>query len=474
MKTMPTAFWDPVPSEVIEKIHAATIRVLGETGVNFHSEEALAIFKKHGLKTDGRKVYFDAGTVEKALATCPRAFTIHGRDGQYDVELGRHLVVATSTGAIYYETEKGGRAPATLQDFIDIQCLYQTSDLVDMVGYTPVYPSDVPADIKFLRLTQASLRHTSKPFINPMSRTRECLDMLEMLGLAFEDPGIFKKKCVTGAGINPLNPLQYGTEALETMLEYARRGQALFLAPAPMMGLSSPLTHLGTAVQQNAEILAGLALVQLVNPGSPVLYMASSFAGYMRTAGCAVSSPDSYLANAINFQLARQKYGLPLRANASLTEAKTFDAQAGSETMLCMLMAMLGGASLFHISLGCLDSILAFSPEKLILDEEIFSRCAHLLAGPSLNEADYGVELLHEIGPGGSFITHLNTMKNFRKLWTPKVSHWDSYSHWEETGRKSVAARAAEIVAARLASARSDYLSPAADKAISAIVAKRA
>jgi trimethylamine--corrinoid protein Co-methyltransferase len=202
--------------------------------------------------------------------------------------------------------------------------------------------------------------------------------------------------------------------------------------------------------------------------------MAGSFAGYMKTAGCAVSSPDSHLANAVNFQLARRKYRLPIRANASLTEAKTFDAQAGSETMLCMLMAMLGGASLFHISLGCLDSILCFSPEKLILDEEIFSRCAHLLAGPSLNEDDYGVELLREVGPGGNFLTHKNTRMNFRKLWTPTVSHWDTHSQWEESGRKSVAARAAEIVAARLASARSDYLSPAADKAVEAIVAKRA
>ena len=349
-----------------------------------------------------------------------------------------------------------------------------TSDIVDLAGYTPVYPADVPAGSKFLRMTQASLRHTSKPFINPMSHARECLDMLEMLSLAFEDQDIFKKKCVAGAGITPLNPLQYGAEALETMMEYARRGQALFLAPAPMMGLSSPLSHLGTAVQQNAEILAGVALVQLINPGCPVLYMPGCFAGYMKTAGCAVSSPDSHLANAVNFQLARRKYGLPLRANASLTEAKTFDAQAGAETTLCMLMAMLGGASMFHISLGCLDSIMAFSPEKMIMDEEIFSRCAHLMAGPSPDETESGAELLREIGPGGSFIAHQSTLKNFRRLWTPTVSHWDTYAHWEESGKKSVAARAAEIVAGRLAAARSDYLSPAADRAIEALAARGA
>ncbi|MDR1677508.1 MAG: trimethylamine methyltransferase family protein [Deltaproteobacteria bacterium] len=473
MKPYPVAFWDPVEPAVLEKIHQSTLKVMSQTGLNFHSPAAVEVFKNHGVKVDGLRVYLDEKTVDQTLQSCPRTFTIRARDPQFDVVLGQDMVVATATGALYYITESEGRRLATLADFENIQRLYQTSDIVDMVGYTPVYPSDVPAEIKFLRMTQASLRHTSKPFIIPMSHTQECLDMLQMLQVAFEDSQIYQKACIVGAGITPLNPLQYGAEALDTMMELAKRGQALFLAPAPMMALSSPINHLGTAVQQNAEILAGLALVQLINPGSPVVYMPGSFTGYMKTAGCAVSSPDSYLANAINFQLCRTLYHLPIRANSSLTEAKLLDAQAGAETMLCMLMAMMGGAHLFHISLGCLDSILGFSPEKLILDEEIYSRCAHMMKGPSLQETDYAVDLLAEVGPGGSFITHKSTLKNYKKLWTPTVSHWDTHSHWADNGSTSVAQRAAVIVKERLGRARSDYLSPQADREIESIIAKK-
>jgi trimethylamine--corrinoid protein Co-methyltransferase len=449
------------------------MEVLAGTGVAFHSPEALEILKKHGLPVDGQLVRFGARVVEDCLASCPKSFTVKAREDGLDVVLGEGMVVATATGALYWVTEAGGRRPATLADFGDIQKLYQTSDVVDMTGYTPVYPSDVPAEVKFLRMTQSSLRHTSKPFIIPMSHRSECLDMLEMLGLAFGGQSVYDRSCVVGAGITPLNPLQYGAEALDTMIELAGRGQALFLAPAPMMGLSSPLAHLGTAVQQNAEILAGLVLVQLVRPGSPVVYMPGAFAGYMKTAGCAVSSPDSYLANAINFQLCRRLYGLPIRANSSLTEAKALDAQAGAETMLCMLMAMMGGAHLFHISLGCLDSILAFSPEKMIADEEIYSRCAHMMAGPSLKDSDFGVELLNEVGPGGSFITHKSTLRHFRKLWTPTVSHWDTWNQWTETGQTTVAQRAAKMAEKRLAEARSDYLDPEADRAVERIIQAR-
>ena len=473
MKPCPAAFWDPVPEAVINRVHRATLEVLERTGVAFHSPEAVEVLRKRGLSVDGRLVRFDARTVEDCLASCPKSFPVKAREEGLDVVLGEGMVVATATGALHWVTEAGGRRPATLADFENVQKLYQTSDVVDMTGYTPVYPSDVPAEVKFLRMTQASLRHTSKPFIIPMSHRSECLDMLAMLAAAFGGGRVFEEACVVGAGITPLNPLQYGAEALDTMMELAGRGQALFLAPAPMMGLSSPLSHLGTAVQQNAEILAGLVLVQTVRPGSPVVYMPGAFAGYMRTAGCAVSSPDSYLANAVNFQLCRRLYGLPLRANASLTEAKTLDAQAGAETMLCMLMAMMGGAHLFHISLGCLDSILAFSPEKLIADEEIYSRCAHMMAGPSAKESDYSVGLLDEVGPGGSFITHRSTLKNFRRLWTPTVSHWDTWSNWNETGRSTLAQRAAAIVERRLAEARSDYLDPEAEREVEAIVKRR-
>ncbi|MDR2456473.1 MAG: trimethylamine methyltransferase family protein, partial [Deltaproteobacteria bacterium] len=331
MKPYPAAFWDPVSPEVIDRVHNCTLEVLNKTGVNFHSDKALRVLAESGLKVDGQRVRFTEKAVLSALESAPKSFPIKARDEAFDAVLGEGMLVATATGALYIVSEQEGRRLATLRDFENIQKLYQTSGVVDLAGYTPVYPSDVPAEVKFLRMTQASLRHTTKPFIIPMSNLPELLDMLEMLEIAFGGKGAWER-CIVGAGITPLNPLQYGSEALDTMMELAKRGQALFLAPAPMMGLSSPITHLGTAVQQNAEILAGLVLIQLIRPGSPVVYMPGSFAGYMKTAGCAVSSPDSYLANAINFQLCRTRYGLPLRANASLTEAKLLDAQAGAET----------------------------------------------------------------------------------------------------------------------------------------------
>jgi trimethylamine--corrinoid protein Co-methyltransferase len=473
MKELASGFWNPVSKDTLESVHEKTLEVLKNVGLNFHSPEAAEFMKKRGLKTEGARVRFERKFVEEALASAPKSFLIHARDPEKTVDLGNKMVVATATGCLYHEDLKDGRREAKLSDFINIQKLYQSSDVADMAGYTTVYPADVPDEVKFLVMTMNSLKHTSKPMINPMSHKAETLSMLKMMEIAFEDGDIFKKKCVIGAGITPLNPLQYGKEALDTMMAYAQRGQALFLAPASMIGMSSPISVMGTVVQQNAEILGGLTLVQLMNPGSPVLYMPGSFTGYMRTAGCAVSGADSHIANSICFQLARQKYKLPLRGNASITEAKETDAQAGSETTLGILLAMLGGVSMYHISLGILDSILCFSPEKMIIDEEIFLRLAHIVKGPDLEDEDFGVKILEDVGPGGSFLTHKSTQKNFRKLWMPTVSSWESYHDWEEAGKPSILQRASQIAQRRLAKMENlTFINQSQEKALLEVIEK--
>jgi trimethylamine--corrinoid protein Co-methyltransferase len=49
------------------RIHESSLKVLKETGVVFHSEEALQIFKKHGAKIEGKTVYFSKSMVDEAL-----------------------------------------------------------------------------------------------------------------------------------------------------------------------------------------------------------------------------------------------------------------------------------------------------------------------------------------------------------------------------------------------------------------------
>ena len=56
---------------------------------------------------------------------------------------------------------------------------------------------------------------------------------------------------------------------------------ACYRAHCPMTGVSTPISDIGALVAQNAELLAGIVLAQLV-PGVPVIYGTATYAADMR------------------------------------------------------------------------------------------------------------------------------------------------------------------------------------------------
>ncbi|MEG0378210.1 MAG: trimethylamine methyltransferase family protein, partial [Eubacterium sp.] len=57
-----------VSQETITKIHENALILLEEVGVLFENERALEVFKEHGFKIEGEKVFFDRKIVEEAIA----------------------------------------------------------------------------------------------------------------------------------------------------------------------------------------------------------------------------------------------------------------------------------------------------------------------------------------------------------------------------------------------------------------------
>src|SRR5947208_3375712 len=72
--------------------------------------------------------------------------------------------------------------------------------------------------------------------------------------------------------INVHSPLRYDDRMLGALLEYSEAGQPVIVTPFLMAGAMSPVGLAGTVAQQTAEALAGIALVQLIRPGTPSVY----------------------------------------------------------------------------------------------------------------------------------------------------------------------------------------------------------
>jgi len=96
----------------------------------------------------------------------------------------------------------------------------------------------------------------------------------------------------------------------EIVIEAARGGVPCEVLSMAMAGGSAPVTLAGTLVTHNAEVLAGITLNQLTEPGSKVIYGSSTTAMDLRLAAASVGTPEMALISAGVAQLAKQ-YRLP-------------------------------------------------------------------------------------------------------------------------------------------------------------------
>ncbi|SHI37103.1 trimethylamine methyltransferase family protein [Desulfosporosinus lacus] len=454
------------------RVHEATLKILRETGVVFHNEEAIEVFKKHGARVENKTVFITRELVDQALATAPRTFRMRARNDKYSVTVGEGFLIQPNVGPVYIQDLVKGRREATLEDYANIQKLCQASDVVDLVGTIPVDPSDVKSSDKYLLMMYEALKNTEKPVIGFCANTQQVRQQLDMVEMTMGTPGFLLENHCTAVLVNSLSPLAYAPDTLETMIEYAKRNQVILLAPCIMAGVSGPISLLGTAVLQNTETIAGLVLVQLVNPGTPLVYATASTSGYMKEATYAAGSPEAMLINTASLQMGLDYYHLPVRTMSGITHSKTVDCQAGYETMQSLLMGMLSGAQMSVQSLGVLDAIMTTSYEKFIIDEELIRRVRRISQGIDTSDEALAVDVIQEIGHTGTYLSHISTFEKFRSLWTPTISDWGNYSDWKNAGSEDVVIKANRKYQHILQNAPETLLDSETDKALLEFIEK--
>jgi trimethylamine--corrinoid protein Co-methyltransferase len=448
----------------LHDIHNSTIHLLETLGVKFECAEALEIFKAHGAKVDDKIVYIPEEMLESALETAPKSFRWHGRDPAKTIRLGRRqrrTHVAFNNGPIYIDDMGRGRRLGTGADLVDLYRLAHSSEVCTIVGQIPVAPSDMPSAGLSLKIMQALLSSTDKPLFGWVDTPEELDHMFEMVRITHgAGEEIFRQKALLGVSVNPLSPLIYDQTPCETLIAFARRRQPVKVLTCAMSGVTAPVRLMGTVLLQNVEILAGLVLTQLVNPGTPFIYSPASAVPNMRRATYIGGSPESNLINIAGIQLADELYDLPTHAMAALTDAKRVDCQAGLETMQNLFMLLASGVNMVNECLGILDSIMTVSYEKFILDEEMLSRLLTIEKGMDTSEAALSVDAIKEVGHGGSFLMLPETLQHCRDAWQPTVSHWGSYDQWEAEGRLMAVEQAHKVYQERLAACPETLLSP--------------
>lgn len=405
-------------------IHAASMRILQETGMKFYHEAAIQTLKDHGIRVEGNVAYFTEEEVMHWVKKAPSVVQLYAEDPRFNMQIGENRsYVGPCGGATFIREKNGETRDAVFSDFIRLIKLFEGNPDYHLNGGLACQPADIPADSAVVILALASMMHTKK-CVFVASGTTSAMETLIHLaclryGVTVEEL-MEKPRLCTIANTN--TPLQLDKTMTETIMTMAKYHQPTIIASAAMAGTTSPITLAGTIAMVNAEILASVVLAQMVSPGTPVIYGSQSTAADMATCGIAIGSPEGALCYKYCGRMAKF-YGIPSRAGGALTDAKVLNAQAGYESMLTYMACVENGVSIMTQSAGILDSYLAVSYEKLMVDFEIQAFANRYFRDIEVDEETVPMELIHELGHEGQYLTEDHTLEFCRKeLCIPSVS----------------------------------------------------
>ncbi|MCU0489681.1 MAG: trimethylamine methyltransferase family protein, partial [Anaerolineales bacterium] len=196
----------------------------------------------------------------------------------------------------------------------------------------------------------------------------------------------------------------------------------------------------------NAECLAGLAIIQLLKPGHPVMYANSWTTTDMRNGAALVGSIETSICRIAGAQMARF-YNVPSHTTAPNSDNHAHDEQNAWEKTFSLLAAAGAGNDLI-VNCGMFATGLTCSDEQLLMDAEIAGMCQRLCAGVEVTPETVAAGLIQEVGPqGDTYLTQAHTLKWLRsgEYYATHLAVRGSFAAWQADGGRDTAAIAREM-----------------------------
>jgi trimethylamine--corrinoid protein Co-methyltransferase len=447
----------------IESIHASSLKILEEVGVLIHENEFLKFLADDGINVDfnSKRAKISPSIVKECIKKAPKQITLYAREPKHNINLGDGKIYTHPVGgaANVIDINSGKARPSTKKD---------VEDLTKMVDFLPnihshtmiVYPNDVPVYVRDLHAVEAVIRNTGKNFDATPFNDETYQFIIEML-LALVGEEELRKRPIATCSISPTSLLQFSKDVTKIMARAVKYNLPIAILPCPLAGATSPITLAGTLVQQNAEMLAGIVMVQLLNPGNPVEYSPRCIPFSMST-GQACDGIEAALMSVGCVQIAKY-YGLPSDVYGLDTDSKVLDEQASFERAFNGILPALAGADALS-GAGCVESGISVSYEQLVIDDEIFGMIFRAVRGIDFDEEKLAVDIIMKVAKEStSFLQQRHTLKHFRnEYFLPKLVNRAPRSQWEKDGGKTIIEVAREKVKKILA----EHEPPTLDKSI--------
>jgi trimethylamine--corrinoid protein Co-methyltransferase len=464
--------YKPLADADVLRIHHAALDVLETIGLADATPSGIEYMTKAGatLTAQGRLI-FPRALVEDTVAGAARRFVLHGQVPRHDMEpWGSRVYFGTAGAAVHMVDAKTGvYRDSTTRD------LYNIARVVDSLEHIHFYQRSVvcrecatPFEMD-VNTAYACVSGTTKHVGTSWTQTAQleaCLDMFHLI--AGGEAQWRARPFVSQSNCFVVPPLKFAYDACMCLETAVHGGMPVLLLSAGQAGATAPAALATALVQETAECLAGLVYVNAIKRGAPAIFGTWCFVSDLRTGAMSGGSPEQALLSAASAQLSRF-YDLTGGTASGMSDAKLPDMQAGYEKAYNHALVGNAGANLIYESGGMLASLLGFSLEGLIIDNDLIGAVQRTIKGIDVSDEALSLETMRKVcleGPGHYLGADQTLQLMQREYVYPSVGDRRSPNEWVEQGRPSAVDLAARKLGSILAGHYPDHIPESVDSAI--------
>ena len=460
-------------SDGIAAIHAATVEVLSETGVVYEEKEAQDLLSSAGAVVDDDGLAkIPEALLERVIDATPSSWLLYSRDGEEAMRLERgYAYCGTGSDCPYViDSQSLARRHTTKAD---VEIFTRLSDALPNIDFvlSMGLASDVPAETADLHHFRAMISNTSKPVFFTTTSHQNLTDIIQLGREIAGGAAALKELPFLALFAMPSPPLRHSKTALQNLLYCARHGVPVVYASGTSMGGLGPMSIAGGTVSSNCDVLSGLVVHQLANPGAPFIYGVGVSLMDMHTTIDSYGAPEHHLGDVANAQVA-DSYNLPIWGYAANTDSKTLDLQAALEYFSVTIMGLLSGCNLLH-DVGYLESGMTASCESIVFGNEVVEYARRLVQKVDVSDDTLAVETIKRAGPGGMFLMEPHTVAHLHDFWHSRLIDRGRHSQWVSGGGKTMFERVQERVRELLSSHQAAPLDVSVIEAIDDLIEAR-
>ena len=470
---MESGRYKPLSDSDIQQIHQTALRLLEEVGLADAPETGVELLTKAGCTlTDTGRLLFPRALVEDTLAKAGRNFKLHAQDPRFDLEpWGKRTYYGTAGAAVNMVNVDGTYRESTIQDLYDIGRIVDRMEHIHFFQRA-VVPRDIPDPYEMdfntcYAAVSSTTKHVGSSWVMP-EHVEASLKMLH--DIAGGEDKWRERPFVSQSNCFVVPPMKFATDACRCLEVAVRGGMPILLLSAGQAGATAPAALAGALAQEVAECLAGLVYVNAIAPGHPAIFGTWCFVSDLRTGAMSGGSPEQALLSAAAGQMAHF-YNLTGGTASGMTDSKVADGQAGAEKALNHALVGNAGANMIYESAGMHASLLGYSLDSLIIDNDIIGASQRTIKGILVDEERLSFDVIKDVclnGPGH----YLGSGQTLQLMETeyiyPGVGDRRSPGDWIDHGSTNVLQRAHKKVEEILSTHFPAHVPEAVDAAIRA------